>query len=51
MVKGAQVFVEPTQFIDPAIQEELEQTWGDRIQFISLKELEQHGHLLYKIDF
>jgi len=50
LAKGAQIFVEPTQFIDPDIQMELEQTWGDRIQFVSLKELEQHGHLLYKID-
>lgn len=50
LTKGAQVFVEPTQFIDPDIQTELEQTWGDRIQFVSLKELEQRRHLLYKID-
>ena len=51
LTKGAQVFVEPTQFIDPDIQTELEQTWGDRIQFVSLKELEQRRHLLYKIDW
>lgn len=50
LAQGAQVFVEPTQFIDPDIQAELEQAWGDRIQFVSLKDLEQRGHLLYKID-
>ena len=48
--RGATVYVEPTEFLDPDIQAELTQTYQDRIQFVSLKELESQGHLLYKID-
>lgn len=48
--QGFRVYVEPTEFVDPEIQQQLESEFGDRIQFVSLKELEQQGHLLYKID-
>jgi UDPglucose 6-dehydrogenase len=47
---GATVYVEPTQFIDGELQAELQQQWGDRVQFISLSELNQRGQLLYQID-
>lgn len=47
---GAQVFVEPTEFVDTELQRELEQQYGDRIQFVKLEQLERNGHLLYKID-
>ena len=50
LAQGARVFVEPTEFVDPELQRELEGQYGDRIQFVSLKELENRGHLLYKID-
>lgn len=50
LTQGARVFVEPTDFVDPALQCELESQYGDRIQFVSLEELESRGHLLYKID-
>lgn len=47
---GATVYVEPTQFIDGELQAELQQQWGDRLQFVSLAELKQRGQLLYQID-
>lgn len=50
LIKGYRVFVEPTEFVDPEIQQQLESEFGDRIQFVGLHELEQQGHLLYKID-
>jgi UDPglucose 6-dehydrogenase len=51
MAQGRRVFVEPTEFIDPKIQKELESKWGDRIKFVPLAELEKQGHMLFKIDF
>ena len=47
---GARVYVEPTEFVDCELQAELELEYGDRIQFVSLAELETREHLLYKID-
>lgn len=51
LASGATVYVEPTQFVDSELQAELEQEWKDRIQFVSLQELEQRGHLVYKMDY
>lgn len=48
--KGANVFVEPTEFVDSEIQNELEKQWGDQIQFVKLSDLEKSGHPLYKIN-
>jgi UDPglucose 6-dehydrogenase len=50
LASGARVFVEPTEFVDSELQHQLEQEYGDRVQFVSLQELENRGHLLYQID-
>lgn len=50
LATGARVFVEPTNFVDPDIQETLQCQWGNQIQFKSLADLEKNGHVLYKID-
>lgn len=50
LAKGYRVYVEPTEFVDPEIQQQLETEFGNRIQFTGLHKLEQQGHLLYKID-
>ena len=47
---GARVYVEPTQFVDADIQKELEDQFGDQIQFVPLAELEKSNHPVYKID-
>jgi UDPglucose 6-dehydrogenase len=49
LAKGACVYVEPTEFVDPEIQKELENQWGDQIRFVTLKDLENNNHPLYKI--
>jgi nucleotide sugar dehydrogenase len=48
--KGANVFVEPTEFVDPIVQKELEDMWGAQIQFVALADLEKSNHPLYKIN-
>ena len=48
--KGARVFVEPTEFLDPAIQQDLKDHWGDQVQFVALADLKKNNHPLYQID-
>jgi UDPglucose 6-dehydrogenase len=47
--QGANVFVEPTEFLSQDIMKELKDHWGNQINFETLDSLEKRQHSVFKI--
>lgn len=47
---GAQVYIEPTEFLDFDIQQYLRGKWKDSVQFVALEDLKKINQLVYNID-